>query len=110
MIERTIVLPVRDNEQHSLLRLVGRIKLRVLDIAGGYSEVKQSGAWKGENGRVYYDDSIRLTTTVDAEQDAALLAQLPDWAKLLRQECLYTHSINVDAAFVYPATQQTAVA
>lgn len=110
MIERTIVLPLRDNDRVSLAREVASVKSELLAIAGGYSESKQSGAWRDEDGTVYRDRSLRVATTVDQEQDAAIVARLPEWCERLRQICLYTHATTVESAFVYAPIPQTAIA
>lgn len=110
MIERILVLPTRDNDGVSLAREVAQVKRDILTLAGGYSEVKQRGAWRDEDGTVYHDPSIRLTTTVGPEQDAAIVARLPFWCGRLRQICLYTHATQVDSQFVYAPIPQTAIA
>lgn len=109
MIERTIVLPIRDNQQKSLARELAAIKRQILEIAGGYSETKQRGAWL-DNGKVYRDVSWRVVTTVDEQQDAEIEARLPTWCAQLRQLCIYTHKTNVHSSFVEPrvAVAQTA--
>jgi hypothetical protein len=107
MVERTIILPTRDNAGASLARRVTAIRREVLALAGGFSETRQHGQWV-EQGKVYRDVSIRLVTTVDSEQDAALVARLAVWCEQLRQVCLYTHATQVSADFVYPAILDTA--
>lgn len=110
MLERTIVLPTRDNGGRLLTREVGAIKREILELAGGYSEVKQHGFWRDSDGTVYHDISWRVVTTVDESQDQQIEARLPDWCEKLRQLCLYTHTSQVQAAFVEPrvAVAQTA--
>lgn len=110
MRERVLVLPVADNDRVSLAREVAAIRREILALAGGYSEVRQVGAWLGDDGRVYHDKAIRLTTTVDETQDASIVARLPAWAGLLRQECLYTHVSEVQADFVHPVSQESLTA
>lgn len=110
MIERTIVLPARDNDGVSLAREVASVKRELLAVAGGYSEVKQRGAWRDDDGTVYRDSSWRVTTTIDESQDAAIMARLPEWCERLRQICLYTHATTVDSGFVYASGPQTAIA
>lgn len=109
MIERVIVLPTKDNAGVSLARRLTAIRREVLAVAGGFSETRQSGRWV-EGGKVYRDTSIRLTTTVDDDQDAVLVARLPEWCEQLRQICLYTHATTVSAEFVYPAIRDMAIA
>lgn len=107
MVERVIVLPTRDNAGASLARKVTAIRRELLALAGGFSETRQHGQWL-DGGKVYRDVSIRVTTTVDDEQDAAIVARLATWCEQLRQVCLYTHATQVSADFVYPAIQDTA--
>lgn len=110
MVERTLILPLRDNDGRSLAREVASIKSELLAIAGGYSEVRHHGAWRDEDGTVYRDTSWRVTTTVDEQQDKAIVARLPEWCERLRQICLYTHATTVDSEFVYASVPQTAIA
>ena len=110
MIERTIVLPARDNDGVSLAAQVASVKRELLAVAGGYSEVKQRGAWRDDDGTVYRDSSWRVTTTVGEQQDKAIVARLPEWCERLRQICLYTHATTVDSEFVYASIPQTAIA
>ena len=109
MVERTIVLPTRDNSGVSLAREVASVKRGILTLAGGYSEVKQRGAWV-DGDRVYRDTSIRLSTTVNQDIDAEIVARIPYWAGHLRQVCIYTHATEVQSDFVYPETASTSVA
>jgi hypothetical protein len=110
MVERVIVLPTRDNAGRSLTRQVNAVRDEILHIAGGYSETRQAGAWLDEDGTVYHDASVRLTTTVDEPTDARIVALLPEWCERLRQICLYTHATTVDSQFVYAPIPQTAIA
>ena len=108
MIERTIVLPTQDNDGHSNRSAINRIHHEILDLAGGYSEVRQRGVWRDDSGRVYTDSSLRLTTTIDPETDIKLLHRIPVWCAWLKQECVYTHTTPVVASFVEPETLQAA--
>lgn len=105
MVERTIVLPIRDNDGVSLAAQLRSIRLEILALAGGYSETKQHGAWR--NGATdYYDSSWRISTTVEPDIDARLIERIPAWAERLRQVCIYTHAVQVQADFVYPEHQE----
>lgn len=100
MIERVVVLPVRDNDGKRLDYWLGKVRAEVLAIAGGYSESKQVGAWRDDDGTVYKDASVRLSTLVDTEQDAEIEARLPVWCGWLRQICLLTTRAEVVVSFV----------
>lgn len=106
MVERVIVLPIRDNNGVSLARVVGAVRSEILAIAGGYSLVKQYGAWL-DGDVTYRDTAWRLTTTVDPETDARIVERIPEWCERLRQVCIYTHASDVTADFVYPVSQET---
>lgn len=103
MIERTIVLCLQDNDGNSTLPEIIRIELEILHIAGGFSLTEQHGSWLGEDGTVFTDKSIRLVTTVDADQDRQIEGKLAEWCARLRQLSLYTHTTEVEVAFVEPA-------
>ena len=102
MIERTIVLPIRDNSGKLHNRTIGQIKRELLDIAGGYSEVRQTGSWRDSDGTIYRDAAWRVVTTVTASEDARINDLLPDWCARLGQLALYTHTTQVEVAFVEP--------
>lgn len=104
MIERVIVLPIKDNDGHYLSRETREIKSALLSVAGGFSQVRQSGEWQ-EGGKVYRDSSLRVSVTVTPEQDSWIQAMLPVWCERLRQVCLYTHRTIVSAEFVYPTKE-----
>lgn len=110
MIERTVVLPTRDNSGRPLSRDISQIKAELLSIAGGFSEVRQLGCWKDEQGHIWKDRALRLVTTVDENQDARIEACLPDWCARLRQLALYTHTTQVQVAFVEPAVAESQIA
>lgn len=107
-IERTIVLPIQDNDGHSNRKAIDAIHAEVLAIAGGYSELPQTGVWLDDQGQACHDDSLRLTTTVDASQDRRIAARLPVWCAWLRQQCLYTHTVRIAADFILPAESSQA--
>lgn len=107
MIQRTIILPKRDNKRLSLAHVHTAIRNSLLTIAGGYSKQAQTGAWRDEKtGRVYYDDSWQYTTLVNAEQDKRIMALIPIFCAAARQECILTYKQTVNASFVEPASEQ----
>jgi hypothetical protein len=110
MLERTIILPTKDNTGRRLSYRISRIKQELLGIAGGYSEVKQFGQWKAADGSVYSDRALRIVTTVDESQDEQITARLPEWCAQLGQLALYTHASRVEVTFVTPKFAVTQIA
>jgi hypothetical protein len=110
MIERTIILPTKDNTGRKLYYRINRIKAELLDIAGGYSEIRQFGQWKASDGTVYSDRALRIVTVVDESQDEQIAAHLPEWCAQLGQLALYTHTTKVEVTFVTPQFAVTQIA
>lgn len=104
MIERTIVLPLTDNDGNPTTDTVNNFKQLLFSIAGGFSESQQVGYWKdADTGIVYRDESIRVVTTVTPEQDTQIAFLLPYLCEAMHQVCLYTHTVEVNASFVEPS-------
>ncbi len=103
MQERVVIVPDQDNDGQSLASERESIENALLGVAGGFTSDRVSGAWRGDDGTVYRDYSTRYTVAVDPETDARIVALLPLWCELLRQQCLYTAARVVEVAFVSPA-------
>jgi hypothetical protein len=103
MYERVIIVPNKDNNGVSLASVQRAIEHALLGIVGGFTVDKVNGAWRGEGGRTYRDESKRYTLAVDAEQDRLIQVSLPVWCELARQECLFTSRREVEVEFVYPS-------
>lgn len=109
MFERVVIVPDVDNAGVSLEAQRAAIESQLLDIAGGFTSDRVSGAWRGDDGTIYRDSSTRYTLAVSEAQDAAIVAALPQWCEALRQECLFTSVRPVAVAFVTaPATTRAA--
>ena len=108
-IERTFIVPVADNNGLSLDHEISEIENVLLDIVGGFSVVEQRGCWKGDDGKVYRDHSLRFSTTCSDLQDTLITALLPYWTSLTRQECLFTSSTTVAVEFISPLPTQLEV-
>lgn len=99
-IERTVIIPDVDNDGRSLASEQAAFEDRLLDIAGGFTSEQVRGAWRDSDGTVYRDHSIRYTVCLDEQQDARLLACLPDVCASCRQEALFTASRPADVTFI----------
>ncbi len=102
MLERVIVVPLRDNDGKSLSREHQVIRNDLLRIVGGFSILHQRGVWV-EGGLTYRDASIRYVVSCSSEQDTTIVQLIPLWAALCRQQAIYTHVTHVDVAFIAPA-------
>lgn len=102
MVKRTVVLPRKDNDGRSLRSQLASVETDMRNIAGGFTRSPATGEW-ADSGRIYRDSNYAYWLTVDASADAELVAAMPDWAKLLRQEALYTDASQVDVQFVSAA-------
>lgn len=100
--ERTIVLPLADNDGNSLWDELNTIFDTILELAGGYSVVPQDGVWKDAK-RTYVDKSLRVLVVSSLETDTLIEKCLPHWCRQLRQQCLYTHTVHVAVTFVEAA-------
>lgn len=86
MSEVVFVVPRKDNAGVSLAREIKRIEAEILDLAGGFTREKVTGAWK-DKGRVYLDDSFRYTVEVAYAED--ITDRIPEWGAWLRQQAMY---------------------
>lgn len=107
MLERTVILPQRDNEGKSLASQRAAIELELCAIAGGWTRERVSGAWL-DKGKLYRDANYRYTLAVDEGQDAAIMARVPAWCARLRQLALYTSRRACDVAIVSAKSQGSA--
>ena len=103
MVKRTVVLPIRDNDGRRLTAELAECERELLRVAGGFTKTASSGAWVGAGGRTYRDRSRQYSIVLDPGSDAELVAMLPDWARRLRQEAIYTDRAIVDVEFMGPA-------
>lgn len=100
-IERTIILPLFDNEQVSLQCEVGECLQELLQISGGYSQVLQSGVWLEEE-TIYSDPhELRIITTNEGYKDARIERLIKKWCTRLRQRAIYTDVREVSCSYVY---------
>lgn len=59
MREAQIIMP-RDNSQ-----AIAHLRLRLLDIFGGYTQHEATGAWRAPDGAVHYDNHLVFTVASD---------------------------------------------
>ena len=102
MYEVTVIVPVRDNAGKALTGERHKIERRLLELAGGYSRDKIVGAWLGEDGKLYRDESYRYTMACDGEIAASIRLAAHDWCEALRQEALYVSQRQANVVFAEP--------
>lgn len=102
MYEVTVIVPVRDNAGKALTGERHKIERRLLELAGGYSRDKIVGAWLGDDGKLYRDESYRYTLACDAVTAARIRANASAWCSLLRQEALYVSQRDAAVTFAEP--------
>lgn len=107
MIERVIILPLEDNQGNSNLGAIQQIERELLGIVGGYSSTVQEGKWLDRGtGIVYFNTSLRITTTTDEQTDFFIQSRLVVWCTQLHQISLYTHTVAVQVKLIEPLTVQ----
>ena len=102
MVEVTVIVPAKDNAGVSLARERKAIEQDVLTLCGGYTRDKVSGAWLGDDGRCYHDESYRYTLACTVEVARLVASKASEWCSVLRQECLYLSERAVQVEFVKP--------
>jgi hypothetical protein len=101
--EITIVLPLADNDGVDLSEEIEMVKAGVLGISSGYSVMQQSGAWQ-EDDVVYDDNSLRLVTVVEQDEQVQALRELAIAAcGLMRQQAIFFQERVVKVEFLRAA-------
>lgn len=100
IVERTIILPLKDNDGATLRSVHIELRAALLAIAGGFSHYRLSGAWQNDNGVIFTDKSIAYVVLVGRSVDSQIVALLPNLAVSARQEAILTYSRDVAAQFV----------
>jgi hypothetical protein len=99
--ELTVIVPLVDNDGHTLQPIISQFEAFLVDNAGGWTRDTVQGAWKAGNGRIYHDSSYRYVIVGDGVK--AVQDSLPRWASDLRQEALYASTRKVQVDFITPA-------
>lgn len=100
MVQRTIVVPVADNDGRQLTAEIAGIEAELLSLIGGYSVTGSAGVWRSDDSTTYRDHSVTFTVIADEATDAVLLERLPLWAARLRQVMLFTYKTVVEIGLV----------
>ena len=100
----TIKLPLTDNDGNSNELINSAILAEVLEIAGGYSIGHETGTWKNEDGAVFHDSNLTVTTTIDElVKRNELESRLSEWCAMAKQQALYVSKQRCDLQFAEPA-------
>jgi hypothetical protein len=86
----TLILPLRDNAGRKLTLQHANLRVALLNDFGGYTQTLVTGAWKGDGGKVYQDDSLKyeiaMTTGMSDGQKLVTIATLA--CRDAGQECV----------------------
>jgi hypothetical protein len=99
-VEKSIILPTKDNTGKSLIREHKQFQATLLDIAGGFSVNKQAGIWRGDDGKVYRDVSNKYTVLCNTRQASKIDALIPALCRDCKQECILVTTRSITARFV----------
>lgn len=85
-----LILPLRDNAGLQLREVHSVLRSQLLDAFGGYTQSLVTGAWRGEDGTVYQDDSLKYEIAMDTGVSAGkkLVAIAAEACAAARQECV----------------------
>jgi len=61
----TLTLPLCDNAGLRLTEVHRVLRSQLLEAFGGYTQSLVTGAWRGEDGKVYQDDSLKYEIAMD---------------------------------------------
>lgn len=101
MIRATFMVPTYDNDgQQFPEEVMEHVRSMVIEKFGGYTSDMVQGAWADADGRVYYDENIRYTITMDQEKVTELKEMLVYFKDLLRQEAMYLELQPVEVILV----------
>jgi hypothetical protein len=92
MTEAKIILPVVDNDGHSLEHKVREVEARILDLFGGFTRTQAEGAWCDPDTGESYFETVNVYVIAGKWDDArvsALINLAATAAKEMNQACVY---------------------
>jgi hypothetical protein len=97
----TIIIPKRDNEGKKFsTAMIAEIRKDILRKYNGYTVKNVRGAWKGEDGKTYLDESWEYTMVTDDEGVKWIEGWLVKIKDLLRQEAMYLEVTEINIKFL----------
>lgn len=101
MVRATFMIPTHDNDGIKFSdETMEHVRSMIIETFGGYTADMVQGAWSDENGRIYYDENIRYTVTMEKEKIESLKDMLAHFKVLLRQEAMYLEVQPVEVILV----------
>jgi hypothetical protein len=104
MTEAKIILPVVDNEGHSLEYKVREAETRIFDLFGGFTRTQAGGAWCDPDTGESYFETVNVYVIAGKWDDVQVLALInlaATAAKEMNQSCIYV-CVKGEVYFVDP--------
>ena len=104
MTEAKIILPVVDDEGHSLEYKVRGAETRILDLFGGFTRTQAEGAWCDPDTGESYFETVNVYVIAGKWDDVQVLALInlaATTAKEMNQVCVYV-CVKGEVYFVDP--------
>lgn len=100
-VRASFMIPLYDNDGRQFSEeVMEHVRKTILGTFGGYTSDNVQGAWINEEGRIFYDESIRYTITMEKEKVAELKEILVYFKELLNQEAMYLEVQPVEVILV----------
>lgn len=97
----TIIIPKRDNEGNKFpTNTMAEIQKEILRNYGGYTVREVRGAWLGDDGKTYIDDSWEYVIVMDDKGVEVIKKWLVKVRDLLRQQAMYLEVSEAEVKFI----------
>lgn len=97
----TIIIPKRDNEGNKFpTNTMAEIQKEILRNYGGYTVREVRGAWLGDDGKTYIDDSWEYVIVMDDKGVEVIEKWLVKVRDLLRQQAMYLEVSEAEVKFI----------
>lgn len=101
MKRTTFIIPKQDNQGNKFpTKLIAEIRREMLEQFGGYTVREVKGAWLGDDGKIYHDESWEYTIVMDEADVPKLEKWLAKIRDLLSQEAMWLEVSEVDSKLV----------
>ena len=86
----TMMIPLNFNSGDEIPQeQVDFITEKILNIAGGYTSRKVEGFWQNEEGKIFKDNNLEITTSTTSDNIKALKSVASQACLMLNQEVIY---------------------
>lgn len=101
MKRTTFVIPKADNDGRPFpTKVIAGLQRELLEEFGGYTVQEVRGAWLGDDGKTYHDESWQFTIVMEEEGIGRLVKWLEKTRDLLSQQAMWLEVSDTEAKLV----------